>query len=183
MKLILGIAGRIGAGKDTAADYLARKHNFFLVSTSEIIHEMLEKQGIEVNRENLQKARTLLNLPKNPDYWLKLLDEEVKFKNPEFAAINGIRRPEEVSRAQADFGTKFKLLVVEASPKTRFERLKARQDPRDPKIFAEFEQQDAKETEIYGISKTIRDADFVIKNESILEKFYLEIDRIVNKYF
>ena len=51
--MIIGLTGRIAAGKETLTDFL-RKKRFIYLETSKMLAEELVKRGLEVNRWNMQ---------------------------------------------------------------------------------------------------------------------------------
>ena len=52
--MILGFVGKIGSGKDTAADYLIKKYKLISLKLSDVIADELIQLGLENTRENKQ---------------------------------------------------------------------------------------------------------------------------------
>ena len=51
--MIIGLTGRIAAGKETLTEFL-RKKGFIYIETSKILNKELEKRGLEITRKNQQ---------------------------------------------------------------------------------------------------------------------------------
>lgn len=49
----VGLAGTLGAGKDTGAEHLAKHHNFLHVSTSDLLREEARRNGLDTDRPTL----------------------------------------------------------------------------------------------------------------------------------
>jgi dephospho-CoA kinase len=182
MVIVLGIVGRIGSGKDVATKYLIENYGFKEVHMGNLVREELRSAGLEESRENLQKFAKEKTDKFGMDYWAKKVVNKIKeclATNSKFV-INGIRRSFEVEVPKKEFGSYFKLLLIEADPKIRFERLKARGRPGDPKNFKAFLEQERNELKLYDFEKIEKEADFIIKNEADLEAFYQSLDKLIN---
>src|SRR3972149_9767422 len=104
VKLVLGLAGRIGAGKDTVSNYLKQK-GFLVLAIGDMVRAEAARRGLEPTRENLLRLTPdILKLPRDTDHWIKTLDGKIIVENPDLAAINGIRRKVEVENPKRDFG-------------------------------------------------------------------------------
>ena len=61
-------------------------------------------------------------------------------------------------------------------PHVRFERLRARDAPRDPESFKTFLQQEQEEEKRFHIDRTIERADLTLKNDASLEALHRAIE-------
>lgn len=181
-KTVIGLVGTIGAGKDFVSDYIVKKHGFQVVSMGDLVREEATNQGLEHNRENLQNLSRRFTDEHGSKYWAyKVTDRVLKLKW-EKAIINGMRRVQELEVYRERFGNKFKLILIDADPKIRFERLKSRLRPGDPQTWEEFAKQEKNELKLYGtFDETIKLADYTIKNEGTPEQLFSKIDELIGK--
>ncbi|MGC9058293.1 MAG: AAA family ATPase [Candidatus Nanoarchaeia archaeon] len=182
MVLVLGIIGRIGAGKDVATQYLVEKYGFKEIHMGNLVREELKELGIAESRENLQKYSRERTEQFGKDYWAKKVVQKIKELSKAGESkfvINGIRRLEEVELPKKEFREEFKLLLIEASPEIRFARLQERKRPGDPTNFEAFLAQEQAELKLYDFEKIESFADFRIKNEQDINYLYFELDKLV----
>ncbi len=180
--MIIGLCGRIGAGKDTIADFLVDHLGFKKVVMSDVIKEEMKKEGIEPTRENMQNFSKAMKEKFGRGIWArKTLDyiNEHKIKN---VVISGVRDTEEVKEFRKN--PEFILIGVYAPKELRYERVIKRGDKKDPKTFEEAELQDKREEEIFDLVKKCEsEADVVITNDftnvenlySLIEVFFEDI--------
>ena len=50
-KVVIGLTGTIGSGKDIIAKYLVDKHGFQMVGMGDTVREEADRQGLEKTRE------------------------------------------------------------------------------------------------------------------------------------
>lgn len=170
--MIIALSGTPAAGKDTVADYLAKK-GFKLISPSEILRSILKERNLEANLENLTEAGNKIGTG---------LVERGLVGQPADANIifTSIRQPEEIEllRKQKDCFVVF----VDADPRIRFERLKSRGRAGDSKTFdqfmdIEYKQSDGKSGGMnLGACKQM--ADYVIENNGTMEEFNRRIEQV-----
>jgi dephospho-CoA kinase len=179
VKLVLGLTGTIGAGKDVVSEHLKEKYNFKEIGTGDLNREELKATNLPENRENLQALSKERTDKFGQDYWIKKAVERVKSMKADFVIMNGLRRPIDVTVPKKEFGNKFKLILVDADSKIRFERLKTRNRPGDPKTLEEFKKQENAEHKLFDFDTTAKMADFVLKNEAGLDILYAEVDKMM----
>lgn len=179
VRLVLGVMGPIGSGKDTFANYLKEKHGFFATSFGDTVRAELAALGIEETRENQQKLGVENRKKYGADYWAKKLVEKIISSGAELAVINGVRTVDDAAVPREAFGDKFKLVILDCPAEIRFARLKARKRGGDPETFEEFKKQEKAEFEKFKFSDTVKLADFTVKNDSTFEDFHKGIDKLV----
>jgi dephospho-CoA kinase len=74
-------------------------------------------------------------------------------------------------------------LLIVVNKKERFQRLLKRNEPRDPKTWQEFLEQDREEEKIFQLSKTCKLADYRITNNETIEKLFQKLDKIIKAHF
>ncbi len=92
----------------------------------------------------------------------------------ERVCIDGLRSPAELAAFRRAFGSGLIVYAIEASPRTRWERVRLRQRPDDARTWEEFLRRDSRE-EGWGLSKVIEAADVRIVNEGTLDEFYRRV--------
>lgn len=173
---VIGIVGLIGAGKDTAADYIAKKYGYHIISFRDLVNEVTEKEGLEPNRENLQMTGKKYREKYGKEYFSKLAVE--KAKSVEKSILKEMRTKEDVELPKKVFGKSMVVINIGADKKNRFERLKKRARIGDPKNMEEFEKQEEKEVDL-GYTKAIDFADITIKNNGTFDNLYKRIHEVM----
>jgi len=181
VKLVLGVAGTIGAGKDVCTNYLKEKHKFSVVEMGDLVREEAKQNGMLEDRETLEMFSKKRTDAFGVGYWARKAIQKVEKLNSEKVAINGVRRPVDATLPKKVFGDKFKLVFIDADIELRFKRLRARKRVGDPKTVGEFKKQERAEWRLFDFEKVMKMADFTIKNETGLEDFHKQIDEIVSK--
>jgi len=116
--IFVGLAGHIGAGKTTAAEYLRTKYGFQYTRYSQILRDLhaskspepegLQQFGWEVmagGRQVELNAHLIAGLDRSQS-----------------AAIDGLRHPIDFQSLSYAFGASFRLLFLDAAAETRFRR-------------------------------------------------------------
>lgn len=176
--MIIGVTGKMGAGKDTFARYLAQK-GFAHISLSDFIRDEAKKRKLPPNRRNLQDIGCQMRQINGAGVFSKMA--LAKIGKVEEAVITSIRNPGEIkvlARAKT-----FVLINVTAPREIRFARILSRMVPSGEKItFAEFCRAEAREaastdSAAQQLEKCAAMADFSIANGGDLPAFYHQIDQ------
>lgn len=182
----VGLAGMPGAGKGYVSQVLREEWEYVPIDLSSMIDLEAEQKGIEQKRENLLS----LGRQMRRDYGEAVLakrivedhipncieravimanydTEEQIAQNGPLPKVNyalvGIRHPGELAYLKR-LGDNFRLIAVQASQPTRFERVKVRGRQVDAVNFEQFQELDQREIG-NGVLEVMEDADFVIPNE------------------
>jgi len=180
-KIIIGVTGTIGAGKDTVTDYLRDKHSFTVVSMGDLVREELKTSGMDDSRENLQFLAKKRTDEFGNGYWARKCAAKIQKLGVAKVAVTGVRRPMDTSIPKKVFGDIYKLILVDAGTEIRFKRLKSRKRVGDPKTISEFKKQESAEHKLFDFEKTASLADFVVKNETTLEDLHKQVEEILKK--
>jgi len=181
---VIGLTGTIGAGKKTVKDIIQKKVSCYTVVLSDIIKVEIERRKGILDRSTLQNMGNELR-KKYGSHILAMLAVEYMPKEKNFIVIDGIRNPGEVEYLKKKYGKDFKLLAVDANEKTRFERLIARGEKKDPKTWEEFLETDKRDRGFgeppWGqqVGKCLEMADFTILNEGSLEELERKVEEIM----
>jgi dephospho-CoA kinase len=179
-KIVIGIVGEIASGKGTAAEYLKKKYDGAIFKFSTPLRDVLKRLHLDESRENLQMLSLSLRNCFGDDLFSKVIARDAANSPANLIVTDGIRRPNDIV-ALAKLSN-FHLVAIHADEKTRYERVKARNENANDanKTWEDFQKDAAAETEM-----TIRDiaakAEYVISNNGSLEELYQALDEIVDK--
>ena len=181
-KLVLGLIGTIGSGKDVVGDYLVKEYGFQSISMGDLVREATEEQGLELKRENLQKVSKSFTDKHGMYYWGDKVCDKILKLNWEKSIINGVRRVQELEIYRKRFGPIFHLVSVDADPKIRFDRLKGRGRVGFPNTWEKFRKHEKGELKLYEtFEEALSLAEFKIRNEGTLEELYQKADDVLKK--
>lgn len=186
----MGIVGPIGAGKDTAADYLGRKYGFVKFNTSDVIREELRKEGVsDFTREDMQrKSKELRDAHGKRDILTERTLYKIMDSGEDLALILGVRLVDGIEYLRKMLGAEFYLLAIEADQRKRFKRKQnsKRSDDSDLQVWKDFVKKDA--MEMFGnnensqeVGKVVELADETVLNAGSLEELYGKLDKIIRK--
>ena len=96
MTRVIGLAGRIGSGKGTAAEYIRRKYGAQQFVYSDILADLLRQLHLEVTRDNLQKLGASLRQGLGKDVLVEAMRGEVSASKADVILIDGLRYVNEV---------------------------------------------------------------------------------------
>jgi dephospho-CoA kinase len=171
-RLVVGVTGRIGAGKTSVARYLSEAHRFSYVRYSQVLSEWKAKDpdskrhlqaiGWEVMGGGMQaelNARLIARIPPTSD-----------------CAVDGLRHPIDFDSLTNIFARRFCLLYIDCPQEIRWERLKARFPDR-----AEFCRADSHPVEEQ--IETLRSKAFKsIDNDSSLQELFCKVDTVLKEF-
>lgn len=179
--MIIGLTGRISAGKGIIKEFL-EKIGFGYYTLSNVIREEAAVRGIRITRKNLQDLGNEVRNNEGAGVWVKRIVE--KLESGKNYIIDGIRNPGEVDELKKI--KNFFLIAVDAPQEKRYERLRLRAKPSDPKTwegFLEIDIRDFGEDDPLGqqVCKCMEMADFFIFNNSNVEVLMKRVKEIFNE--
>ncbi|ASJ00010.1 AAA family ATPase [Thermococcus gorgonarius] len=187
--MIIGVVGKIAAGKTTVAKFFEEK-GFCRVSCSDPLIDLLTHnvsdyswipelpEKAEPTRDRLIEFGKYLKDKYGGDILIKLaVDKKRHCKN---IVIDGVRSREEIETIKRLGG---KVIYVEARPEIRFERLMRRRAEKDKTIksFEDFKAMDDAEERLYHTSELKDLADYIIVNEGTLEELRKKVEKIIGE--
>ena len=159
-RLVIVVAGMPGSGKSVVSR-AARELGLPVYVMGDVVREEAARRGLEPTPANLNMvARSL-----REEYGTTVVAERTaqKFRESEEAVlVDGVRSLDEVEVFKR-YGDVV-IVAVHASPRTRFERIRRRNRPGDPRTWEEFVSRDMTELG-FGIGNVIALADYMIVNE------------------
>jgi dephospho-CoA kinase len=180
--MIIGLTGKNGSGKGAVADYLKSK-GYEHYSLSDVLRDEARARGLEISRDNLYAIGNELRSALGAGVLAKKV--LVKLHGQSNIILDSIRHPAEVEVLRTL--KNFKLIVVQASPEVRFERMCQRARENDPTDFKSFLALEEKESQSQTASdqqldKTLKQADIVIKNDSSLETLNEQVEEFLQEF-
>ena len=176
--MILGLVGKYGSGKDSAADIL-KEYGFKHYSLSDEIRRELKKNGIRETREALIAMGNMLR--KNQGNGVLAKRALMTLSKEKYATITSIRNLGEVKELRKH--NKFKLLFIDAPQQMRYERVKDRFRQGDVNDFEQFKKLEEKESKGKGneqqLDKVIEQADMVLNNDKDLAELKSKIKKLL----
>lgn len=184
--MLIGLTGRIGAGKETLTEFL-REKGFIYLETSKLLKEELKKRNFEITRENMQDLGDELRKKYGAEILMKMFLEKInQDKGNKNYIIDSLRNAGEVKFLRENIKN-FVLIAVDAPQKLRFKRIIKRGKPSDPKTWEEFLKVDNRDlfdkNNPLGqqVGKCMELADFKIINDCSLKKSMIKIKKIWEK--
>jgi len=174
--MIIGVAGRNGAGKGEFVKFLEAR-SFTALSLSDAIRAELAARGLEETRERMIEVGQEMRRRAGPGALAQSLARQL-LPDRNYA-IDSIRHPMEVEILR-HCGQDFHLVWVDAKLETRFERMRERGRPGDPETLEELEALEARERgsddpNAQQLDAVRDEADFVLTNDSTLEDLHAQI--------
>lgn len=179
--MIIGLTGPNASGKGVVASHLI-KRGFVYLSLSDILREELTKRGERPERESLYAFGNELRRKKGPGILAEKILERIT--TGDSYVIDSIRHPSEANVLRRLSG--FHLVCVDAPIEVRFERIRRRGREKDPTTFAYFLELEKRELEGGGedhqqLAKTMRTADYVIRNDGTLDELREKVDMMISE--
>ena len=180
--MIIGVAGKNGAGKGEVIAYLAER-SFYTLSLSDAIRDELAKQGVQETRERMIQEGHAMRERGGPGVLAeRLLARLLPERN---YAIDSIRHPAEVEALRAS-GRRFHLVWVDAGEGLRFDRMTARARQGDPATIEELRELEGRELGSDDPAAQQLDAvhdlaDFTLHNEGGLAELHDAVQRVLER--
>jgi len=88
-KIIIGVAGEIASGKDTVGKYIAEKYGALPLRFSQPLRDVLDRMGLEQNRENMAKLSLYLRKAFGEDILSKIILTEAEKSSSNLVVVDG----------------------------------------------------------------------------------------------
>ena len=177
--LIIAITGMPGAGKTTVAKGLSTD-GLKTVAMGDMIREETKRRNLFPNDQNMGAVMREMRERYGAGAVAELCMQSISPMNVNQVVVDGIR-----SMAEVEIFRKagmVRLLAIWASPKRRFELLKARGRTDDPVTIESFNTRDERELSI-GIGGAIAMADAVLSNEmTTAEELIVNARQLVSRW-
>jgi Dephospho-CoA kinase len=179
-KIIIGIVGEIASGKGVAAEHLKNKYGAAVFKFSTSMRDIASRLYLEPTRENIQKVSTVLRAGFGEDIFAKVMANDAEKSTSEMIITDGIRRPSDI--AELAKLPSFHLVAIVADEKTRYERVRTRNENADDasKTWDDFQKDAMAETEL-RIRDIAAKAEYTIDNNGTIEDLHQKLDAIIAK--
>jgi len=137
-KIVVGVAGHMGSGKTSVARRFECELGFQYLRYSQVLAEWFETDPADKDRLQSVGGEVMAGQGQ-VELNRRLI---AKIDRSRDAVIDGLRHPTDYESLRAEFGGRFFLVYVDASPQVRFERLAGRFDS-----YEQFLQSDARAVE------------------------------------
>lgn len=181
MRKIIILTGPIGCGKGTVARIL-KKHGYHVITMGNFVREEAEKRGIKGTRENLGKINLELTKKYGIDYFIQKAIKKIEENRWKKVVVDGIRRPVGVDLFREKFDDSVRVILIDAKPRIRFERMKKRRRVGFPRTYEIFKEQERREYEIFNLSETFKKADVRITNNGTKEELEEKVEKLIKKW-
>lgn len=121
---VVGLAGAIGSGKTSLAEFLRDKHGFGYVRYSQVLEDMLRAKGKAATRETLQEFGEEIFRTIGGRGLTEMLIQRIPSGRP--AVVDGIRHLDDSDTLRKVFDGRFTLIYLDSPADDRFRRLQAR---------------------------------------------------------
>jgi len=180
-KVVIGIAGELLSGKSTASDFFIKDYGAEYFKFSALLAEVLDVLNLSHTRINLQDIAALLKKEFSEEILVDALAKRASRSGKQFILFDGLRKPEEAAAIRAQIPN-FKLVYIEAKLETRYARQQLRNEKpgESGKTLEEFIESH-KHSADASITLLMKDADYVIHNDSEMQSFLNQLKAIVEK--
>lgn len=176
--VIIVVCGLARSGKDTAADFIAKKFGLKKYSFSSVLSKILESKGVIPSKKKLLLLGNELRENQGKDVVARLLAESI-VEDDNFILV-GPRSLEEIEFFKKKFTkAKFLVLKVVADSSRRFKR----KSSLDPKSFDSFFSRDENDIQEKGLKAVLDSADRVVSNNGSKKEFFKKLESLLADYF
>lgn len=179
MKKIIGVVGKLAAGKDTAAAILASTYAVPVVQVSDVLRVIARERGVPLDRGSLIALGRTIAHEHGGDFHVRRALADC----PDRAIFAGMRQVEQIEFLRAN--TELLLIAIDAPVATRFSRVRMRAKPGDPESVEEFERIEEQD-DTKGVQHTsacIALADCVVVNDCGEEEFAIRLEDVAREFF
>jgi dephospho-CoA kinase len=179
-KIILGIVGEIGCGKDTVADYLRDKHGATMHRFSSVMTDCLDRLGLPKTRENAAAFSEITRHQFGEDLYARVITRDCSADPSPIVIANGVRRPADCVHLRSL--PEFKLIYLTVPAETRYQRIRNRGEKAEEHDMS---WETFVDNENLPNEKAIRSlgesADFTIENSGTFEDLYRQVEDVLEK--
>lgn len=171
---VICVAGMPGCGKEEFLK-VAEEKGLLVVRMGDVVREEARRRGLDITDANVG---SLANEERKRHGYGVWAERTLPHIRGELALVDGVRGRDEITVFHREFGERLVVVVVHASPATRYQRILGRKRADDVVSREEFEQRDRRELS-WGLSDVIALADVMVVNDKDIDEFRREARRIL----
>lgn len=178
MKIVIGIIGGAGAGKDVAGEFISQLLAIPKYEISQTIKYLAIKEGIDPIRKNLILYGAKLSRQYGFDYLAKVLLDKIDT----IGVMTGMRLPAHIKYLRNN--SKLILIAISAASAVRFTRIKDRGKYGEVNTLEAFLQEEQWENagdNVQRLFECMAMADYTVVNEGKIDMLYNELRGILVK--
>jgi dephospho-CoA kinase len=177
-RLIIGLVGRPGSGKGTAAKYLQETYHAELFRFSSILNAVLDRIAVEKSRDNQIQLSEILRHGFGEDVLAYAIEKDALTAKSDIVVIDGIRRIDDLAALEPL--PSFRLIEIATPAKLRYDRMTHRGEKagENTMSYDEFQAQEQAPTEI-TIPAVAARAWKTIDNSGTAEELKAKIDAMM----
>jgi dephospho-CoA kinase len=179
-KIILGIVGEIGSGKDTVAAYLCERHGAATHRFSSAMTDCLERLGLEKTRENTAAFSEIVRHQYGEDTFGRVIARDCAADAAGLIVANGLRRAEDLAPLRALTGFRLVFLTMPAALRYQHIRNRGEKAEEHAMTWEKFQENEQLPTEA-AIRDLGAQADFTLDNAGDLAHLYAQVDEMIKK--
>jgi len=177
-RIVIGLVGATGSGKDTVAEHLEKKYKAKLMRFADPLKETLSIYFDKFSKEDQQWLANLFMQRFGKDILSRALRKRID-NGEGLILVNGIRFWEDFHFIKSY--TRSYIIYIRVNQKLRWKRVRNRGEKTDDKVsFKKFQKIDKNETEKY-VQKIGEKADFIIDNEKDLKYLLKKTDEAMEE--
>jgi dephospho-CoA kinase len=178
-KVIIGLVGETGSGKDTVADYLEEEDGAKLTRFADPIKDTLSIYFDKLSKKDQAWLYSVFKDRFGANILSRAMRKRIEDAKNGLIIVNGVRMPSDYEFIR-EFNNA-KVLYITASERTRWQRVSGRGEKSDDNLpFEAFQALDKKETETH-VSEIGVKADRTINNEKDLPYLLSEVDKFMKE--
>jgi len=177
---VICVAGMPASGKGVFIEE-ARKKSLPVYVMGDIVREETLRRGLKLTPHNLNMVAEDLRKKYGKEAIAKKIVEKIRKTKHNTIIIDGVRSLDEIEYFKKTLGETI-IVAIHASPRTRFERIRKRNRPGDPKTWEEFVERDLVELG-FGLGNVIALADYMIVNEGTISDLRREAKKMLEEIF
>jgi len=171
---VIGIAGRIGAGKTSTGEYLRSRHGFQYLRYSRVLTEWLAKDP-ESKADLQELGWSVMAKGMQGELNRRLIAQIVPDGD---VAVDGLRHSLDFESLGSAFGSSFHLVFLDSPQEARWDRESVRDKYRSLDAFRRADSHPVEQQ----IGSLQTNAVLVLKNEGSLQDLYTALDEAVRRF-